>query len=174
MQTSYNYNASYIEGKSKASLCKSMRECLLREPVFKESNLRCLNLLLDENFITLKDIDMILCEIEEDRLIYDYIKQLKISKDDMQHHLSNTMDKISRNPLTGAGVMDGNEEVKFTAADLELVRELRPAIRKFVEDFKEEILMWVSYNQKVVEKFIEDLIALSEKIRSERANIEKC
>lgn len=59
-----------------------MRDCILREPVFKESNLRCLNMLLDENFVTLKDIDMILNEIDDDRLIFDYIKQLKISKDD--------------------------------------------------------------------------------------------
>jgi len=46
-----------------------MRDCILRETVFKESNLRCLNLLLDENFIALKDIDMILNEIDDDRLI---------------------------------------------------------------------------------------------------------
>jgi len=46
-----------------------MRDCIMREPVFKECNLRCLNLLLEENFITLKDIDMILNEIEDDRLI---------------------------------------------------------------------------------------------------------
>jgi len=86
------------------------------------------------------------------------------------------MEKLNRNPnlFSSGGLMDGNEEVKFTQADLELTRELRPAIRKFVEDFKDEILMWVSYNQKVVEKFIEDLIGLSEKIKSERTNIEKC
>lgn len=114
----------------------------MREPVFKECNLRCLNLLLEENFITLKDIDMILNEIEDDRLIQEYIKQLKISKDDYQLHLCNTMEKLNRNPniASSGGLMDGNEEVKFTAADLELTRELRPAIRKFVEDFKDEIL----------------------------------
>jgi hypothetical protein len=52
------------------------------------------------------------------------------------------MEKLNRNPniASSGGLMDGNEEVKFTAADLELTRELRPAIRKFVEDFKDEIL----------------------------------
>lgn len=57
-------------------------------------------------------------------------------------HLCNTMEKLNRNPniASSGGLMDGNEEVKFTAADLELTRELRPAIRKFVEDFKDEIL----------------------------------
>lgn len=56
------------------------------------------------------------------------------------------MEKLNRNPniANSGGLMDGNEEVKFTAADLELTRELKPAIKKFVEDFKDEILMWVS------------------------------
>jgi len=86
------------------------------------------------------------------------------------------MEKLNRNPniASKGGLVDGNEEVKFTPADLELTRELRPSIRKFIEDFKEEILMWVSYNQKVVEKFIEDFIGLSEKLKSDCTNIEKC
>jgi len=61
-----------------------------------------------------------------------------------------------------------NNETKDIKVTLNLLKKLskddKDKIFKFIENWKDEVLMWMSYNQKLVEKYIDDFINLSKNL----------
>jgi len=65
-------------------MCKYFRDVLSKEAKFREANLKGLTLLLEEGFLTWKDVDVIFYELEDLKLVHEYFKHFK-AKEDLSH-----------------------------------------------------------------------------------------
>lgn len=114
-------------------------------------------------------------ELEDIKLVHEQIKQFK-NKDDLAHQLPSTWEKLAKlntSPSNNFITTENTETLVIDKAHMQNIKEFIPSIHKFIENWKDEILMHISYNQKVVEKQIDELIMISEKIKIDGKDIEQ-